>query len=204
MYLVHQLLNLCRDARQQVRDAAITNIFRSVSMYGTTRSRQTPDYRPDIDGLMPLQSAVLEVVAALKLDEVPGAASAVLSDLSEYLTLAFVAPFESEPGPGTASRIRPQSVTYIALAKEVMPHVLWLFQSARKILRSTHQEPSTRCLLPTPPDAHQAQLPSTRQVRFRRAVVEDGDRQLSCRIRQEELTYVLQKLLATRLRDGTL
>ncbi|GAA5889756.1 hypothetical protein JCM5296_002332 [Sporobolomyces johnsonii] len=62
------MLNLCRDTRQQVRDAAITNIFRSISI---------PDYRPHLDGLMPLQSAVLEVVAALKL-EVPGAASAVL------------------------------------------------------------------------------------------------------------------------------
>ncbi|GAA5873054.1 hypothetical protein JCM1840_007309 [Sporobolomyces johnsonii] len=106
------------------RISRLLAILKAVLVY--TRS---PDYRPDIDGLMPLQSAVLEVVAVLKLDEVPGAASAVLSDLSDYLTLAFVAPFESEPGPGTASRIhRPQSVTYIALAKEVMPHVLWLFQ----------------------------------------------------------------------------
>ncbi|GAA5936680.1 hypothetical protein JCM1841_000223 [Sporobolomyces salmonicolor] len=106
------------------RISRLLAILKAVIAY--TRS---PDYRPDIDGLMPLQSAVLEVVAVLKLDEIPGATSAVLSDLSEYLTLAFVAPFKSEPGPGTASRIhRPQSVTYIALAKEVMPHVLWLFQ----------------------------------------------------------------------------
>ncbi|KAM0751477.1 hypothetical protein T439DRAFT_287566 [Meredithblackwellia eburnea MCA 4105] len=88
---------------------------------------RSPDYRPDIDTLTPLQAAVLEVVAAIKL-EVPGAASAVLSDLSEYLTLAFIAAFDSEGETSIKSKPKAtQRVSYIALAKEVMPHVLWLF-----------------------------------------------------------------------------
>ncbi|GAA5943397.1 Mon2p [Sporobolomyces koalae] len=87
----------------------------------------SPDYRADIDGLMPLQSSILEVVAVIKLDEVPGSASAVLSDLSDYLTLAYVAPFEAPPD--SSGRLKQsQNVTFIALTKEVMPHVLWLYQ----------------------------------------------------------------------------
>jgi hypothetical protein len=90
---------------------------------------RSPDYRPDIDSLTPLQAAILEVVAVIKL-EVPGAASAVLSDLSEYLTLAFVAAFDSEPESVAPNRprARSQRISYIALSKEAMPHVLWLFQ----------------------------------------------------------------------------
>ncbi|KAL8279821.1 hypothetical protein RQP46_007671 [Phenoliferia psychrophenolica] len=88
---------------------------------------RSPDYRPDIDTLTPVQAVVLEVVAAIKL-EIPGAASAVLSDLSEYLTLAFIAAFDSEIDNSAKSKPRmSQRVTYIALAKEVMPHVLWLY-----------------------------------------------------------------------------
>ncbi|BGP03886.1 Endocytosis and vacuole integrity protein [Rhodotorula toruloides] len=88
--------------------------------------QRSPDYRADVDGLMPLQSAVLEVVAVIKLDDVPGAASAVLSDLSEYLKFAFVAPFETSPASGMG--LGGQRVTYVALAKEVMPHVQWLYR----------------------------------------------------------------------------
>ncbi|GAA6010582.1 hypothetical protein JCM10207_007749 [Rhodosporidiobolus poonsookiae] len=93
--------------------------------------RRSPDYRPDIDGLMPLQAAVLEVVAVIKLDDVPGAAAAVLADLAEYLTLAFVAPFEATPDSSLPGRRAPQVVTYIALTKEVMPHVQWLYRKYR-------------------------------------------------------------------------
>lgn len=88
--------------------------------------QRSPDYRADADGLMPLQSAVLEIVAVIKLDDVPGAASAVLSDLSEYLKLAFVAPFQTSSASGPAAST--QRVTYVALAKEVMPHVQWLYR----------------------------------------------------------------------------
>ncbi|KPV73179.1 uncharacterized protein RHOBADRAFT_2872, partial [Rhodotorula graminis WP1] len=90
---------------------------------------KSPDYRPDVDGLMPLQSVVLEVIAVIKLDEIPGATSAVLSDLSEFLMLAFTSPFEKAAAPSAAGRtFAPQQVTYVALAKEVMPHVQWLYR----------------------------------------------------------------------------
>ena len=90
---------------------------------------KSPDYRPDVDGLMPLQSVILEVIAVIKLDEIPGATSAVLSDLSEFLMLAFTSPFEKASAPSVGGRtFAPQQVTYVALAKEVMPHVQWLYR----------------------------------------------------------------------------
>lgn len=105
----------------------LSRIQRLLAVLKTALSYQrSPDYRADVDGLMPLQSAVLEVVAVIKLDDVPGAASAVLSDLSEYLKLAFVAPFETSSASGMA--MGGQRVTYVALAKEVMPHVQWLYR----------------------------------------------------------------------------
>lgn len=88
---------------------------------------RSPDYRPDIDHLTPLQAVILQVIAAIKLD-VPGAPSAVLSDLSEYLALAFVGAFDSESESGVKGRSKVvQRVTYIALTKEVMPHIIWLY-----------------------------------------------------------------------------
>ncbi|GAA5982776.1 hypothetical protein JCM10908_006780 [Rhodotorula pacifica] len=89
----------------------------------------SPDYRVDIDGLMPLQATVLEVVAAVKLDELPGAAAAVITELSEYVTLAFTASFDA-PSYGSVGKAG-QRVTYIALTKEVMPHIQWLFNKYR-------------------------------------------------------------------------
>lgn len=90
---------------------------------------KSPDFRPDVDGLMPLQSAILEVIAVIKLDDVPGATSAVLSDLAEFVMLAFTSPFEKAPPPGLGGRaMAAQQVTYVALAKEVMPHVQWLYR----------------------------------------------------------------------------
>ncbi|KAM0789810.1 hypothetical protein ACM66B_006661 [Microbotryomycetes sp. NB124-2] len=92
--------------------------------------RHSPDSRPDIDGLSPLQTVTLEAIAVVDLD-VPGAASSVLSDLSEYMTLAFTSASETKlaavAGPAYGV-VRGQQMTYIALSKETMPHVLWLFQ----------------------------------------------------------------------------
>ncbi|KAK4051549.1 Endocytosis and vacuole integrity protein [Microbotryomycetes sp. JL201] len=89
--------------------------------------RNSPDFKPDIDGLSPLQTATLEAIAVVDLD-VPGAASAVLADMSDYMTLAFKSAFETKPDPGALYGGRGQQVTYIALSKETMPHILWLFQ----------------------------------------------------------------------------
>lgn len=114
---------------------------------------RSPDYRPDIDTLTPLQASVLEAVAAVQLD-VAGAASAVLTDLSEYLTLAFVAAFDSEPEVATSARSRPrpsQRVTYVALTKEVMPQVLELFQRFKDDLSIYEDGAVVRLLSVSPP-----------------------------------------------------
>lgn len=162
---------------------------------------RSPDYRPDIDGLMPLQSAVLEVIAVIKLDDVPGSAAAVLSDLAEYVKLAFTAPFESAPPESSVpgrGRV-PQQVTYVALTKEVMPHVQWLFKKYRDDA-SVYQQGAVKKMLEVRPfssssilrqwltdaccsgllaaDEAQARLSSTRQVRLSGASLENGDRQL--------------------------
>ncbi|GAA6056217.1 hypothetical protein JCM3770_002092 [Rhodotorula araucariae] len=89
---------------------------------------KSPDYRSDVDGLMPLQSAILEVIAVIKLDEIPGATSAVLSDLAEYLMLAFKPPVAKPRAPAATRTAGVQQITYIALAKEIMPHVQWLYR----------------------------------------------------------------------------
>lgn len=161
-----------------------------------------PLHRPDIDTLTPLQAAILEVVAAIKL-EVPGAASAVLADLSEYLTLTFIAAFDSEVETSIKSKPRAtQRVSYVALAKEVMPHVLWLYQRYKDDISIYEQGAVERMFAVRyfPPfflrssmvaderafailgvlaaTEAQARLSAPVQVRQRRAFVEDGDGQL--------------------------
>ncbi|GAA5871435.1 hypothetical protein JCM3774_005599 [Rhodotorula dairenensis] len=99
-------------------------VVRSALLYS-----HSPDYRLDIDGLMPLQATGLEVVAAVRLDELRGAAAAVIAELSKYVTLAFTASFDA-PSYGSTGKAG-QRVTYIALTKEVMPHIQWLFTKYR-------------------------------------------------------------------------
>lgn len=89
----------------------------------------SPDYRLDIDGLMPLQAVVLEVVAAIKLGDLGGAPAAVITELADYATLAYTSSFEA-PQYGTFGKAG-QRVTYIALAKEVMPHIHYLLNKYR-------------------------------------------------------------------------
>jgi hypothetical protein len=63
----------------------------------------------------------------------PGAASLVLRDLAEYGTLAFMAAFDApEAPPATESAARSSKpprkrVTYVALAKQVMPLLVELY-----------------------------------------------------------------------------
>ena len=59
-------------------------VLKDILVYATS-----PQYRPDTDHLSPLQEAVLEVIAALRMD-VAGAPAAVLSDMADYMALAFV------------------------------------------------------------------------------------------------------------------
>lgn len=119
------IYSACGTAFDLARIHRLLSILKDVLTFS-----RCPDYRPDIDTLTPVQASILEVIGAIQLD-VPGAASAVLTDLSEYITLAFIAAFDSEPEAPSRFNSRPspsQRVTYIALTKEAMSHVLWLFQ----------------------------------------------------------------------------
>ncbi|KAG8763600.1 hypothetical protein FRC11_000859 [Ceratobasidium sp. 423] len=95
-------------------------ILKSVIAY-----QSSPDYRPDIDGLTPVQSIVLDTVLGFDLGLL-GLPSLVLTDLSEFATLAFLAAFDA-PDTSGDSRRPPRRVTYIALSKRVMPVVVEIY-----------------------------------------------------------------------------
>jgi hypothetical protein len=89
------------------------------------------DYRPDVDGLSPVQVVVMDAIADINLtgSEVP---SLILRDLSEFSTLPFLAAFHipilSPTSPGTPIAASSQKqVTYIALSKKVMPLIVELY-----------------------------------------------------------------------------
>lgn len=97
-------------------------ILKAVIMYSGS-----PDYRPDIDGLTPVQSAVVDTVLGFDLQSA-GLPSLVLTDLSEFATLAFLAAFDvPDANPAVDSRRPPRRVTYIALAKKVMPVLVEIY-----------------------------------------------------------------------------
>ncbi|KAH9955055.1 hypothetical protein BC827DRAFT_1262095 [Russula dissimulans] len=98
----------------------------------------SPDYRPDIDNLSPVQGNVMDTVNSIELTEA-GATSYILGDLSEYATLAFIPSFDvprmpkqdakpstTAPAPVTTPP-RQKRITYIALAKMCMPKLAELF-----------------------------------------------------------------------------
>ncbi|KAF8340513.1 uncharacterized protein EI90DRAFT_3279123 [Cantharellus anzutake] len=87
---------------------------------------KSPEYRPDVDKLTPVQLAVIQAVEAIKLT-VRFSPSLVLSDLSEFATLAFVAAFEVESNSGPQNSAASKQVTYIALAKYAMPKLVDLY-----------------------------------------------------------------------------
>ncbi|KAI8977746.1 hypothetical protein BD414DRAFT_154340 [Trametes punicea] len=91
----------------------------------------SPDFRPDLDALSPVQTVVMEAVDSIELSA-PGVASLVLRDLSEYATLPFLAAFDAAPSSAMSStpkpsRTVPHRVTYIALSKKTMPLLVDLF-----------------------------------------------------------------------------
>ncbi|KAG1761394.1 hypothetical protein EDD22DRAFT_847776 [Suillus occidentalis] len=89
------------------------------------------DYRPDVDGLSPVQVVVLDAIADINLTE-SGVPSLILRDLSEFSTLAFLAAFHV-PILSPTSAATPiltssqKQVTYIALSKKVMPLIVELY-----------------------------------------------------------------------------
>ncbi|KAG1875783.1 hypothetical protein F4604DRAFT_1903720 [Suillus subluteus] len=89
------------------------------------------DYRPDVDGLSPLQVVVLDAIADIS-PTGPGVPSLILQYLSKFSTLPFPvvfhAPILSPDSPGTpiAASFQKQN-TYIALSKKVTPLIVELY-----------------------------------------------------------------------------
>ncbi|KAG0164957.1 hypothetical protein DFQ30_009163 [Apophysomyces sp. BC1015] len=103
---------------------SLLSVLRNLLVYSTS-----PQYRPDIDNLSPLQEAVLEVIQILDMS-CPGVPPLVLMDLSEYMTLAFLSP--QDEGQKSKGYIPPSqrkfsTVTYIALNKKCSKMVSELF-----------------------------------------------------------------------------
>ncbi|KAH7100328.1 hypothetical protein BKA62DRAFT_706688 [Auriculariales sp. MPI-PUGE-AT-0066] len=93
--------------------------------------QSSPDYRPDIDALSPVQANIFKVLESLDLT-VPLSPSLVLRDLAEYATLPFLAGFDFEPPTMTsdASVIKTKTtkrVSYIAVSKRAMPWLVELY-----------------------------------------------------------------------------
>jgi len=112
-------------------------------MAGILTYSYSSDYRPDIDALSPLQvyftsfeiilfltliqDVVLNTVRDIDLT-IPGSPSLVMRDLSQYITLAYLAAFDVQPDPSYRMPQTPQKrVTYIAVSKKTMPLLVDLF-----------------------------------------------------------------------------
>ncbi|KAF8579144.1 hypothetical protein K439DRAFT_1394877 [Ramaria rubella] len=94
---------------------------------GIVTYSNSPEYRPDIDTLTPVQAALISTVSMISLS-IPSSPSLILSDLSSYATLPFLAAFDvGEPLTNSPSRRAPKRVTYIALAKKTMPMLVDLY-----------------------------------------------------------------------------
>ncbi|OCH93573.1 hypothetical protein OBBRIDRAFT_885401 [Obba rivulosa] len=87
-----------------------------VILKGVLTYSESPDFRPDTDVLGPVQAVIMETVDSIDLT-VLGAPSLVLRDLSEYVTLPFIAAFD----------VQNKRVTYIALSKKAMPILVELY-----------------------------------------------------------------------------
>ncbi|CAM0141230.1 unnamed protein product [Umbelopsis sp. WA50703] len=93
----------------------------------------SPQYRPDIDHLSPLQEAVLDAICSL--DKTVSSVAAILTDLADYMSLAFLSPSSdntmhtmANSSPIPPSQRKHSSVTYIALNKRCTKLVLQYFQ----------------------------------------------------------------------------
>jgi hypothetical protein len=115
---------------------------------------QSPDYRPDIDSLSPvqvrrvvsllsphtdiIQSVVMDTLARVELRG-QGVISLVLRDLSEYVSLPFLAAFDApDTNTSKATSARPSGprkrITYIALSKKGMPMLVDLYTQFKEQL----------------------------------------------------------------------
>ena len=120
-----------------------------VWMIGVLTYPNSPDYRPDVDGLTPvqaserttvpllrsddgiLQASVIDIVQAIDLAE-SGVPSLIMRDLAEFSSLAFLAGCHIHPtlvsGPETPTPTSTRKhVTYIGLSKKTMPALVDLY-----------------------------------------------------------------------------
>lgn len=101
--LLHDQIDLAFEQQKQ-----LTSILRSIMTYA-----ESPDYRPDVDIMSPLQLAVVDLISqSSKL-----ASSLVLSDLAEFASLAYL-------GAGVAGK-----PTHVALSKACLPKIAQVFQN---------------------------------------------------------------------------
>ncbi|KAG9312399.1 guanine nucleotide exchange factor in Golgi transport N-terminal-domain-containing protein [Chiua virens] len=107
----------------------LMEILKGVLMYPNS-----PDYRPDVDALTPVQASVIDIVQSIDLAEA-GVPSLIMRDLSEFSALALLvglnamSTLASVPGspatPGPASTRK--QVTYIGLSKKTMPTLVEMY-----------------------------------------------------------------------------
>ncbi|KAF9530793.1 hypothetical protein CPB83DRAFT_850328 [Crepidotus variabilis] len=95
----------------------------------------SPDYRPDVDGLPPVQAIVLSTIQDIDLS-IPGSPSLILRDLSYYSTLAFLASFDVVPhSKSQMPQGLQKRITYIAVSKKAMPMIVDLFMKFKADLK---------------------------------------------------------------------
>jgi hypothetical protein len=106
----------------------LLSVLRQMMIYSNS-----PQYRPDIDHLSPLQEAILDALCVIDMT-VPGVA-VVLNDLADYMSLAFLSPNHdnmiaqlANTTPIPPSQRKHSTVTYIALNKKCTKLVLDFFK----------------------------------------------------------------------------
>ncbi|KAI9487745.1 MAG: hypothetical protein EXX96DRAFT_615499 [Benjaminiella poitrasii] len=111
---------------------SLLHVLRNVLVYSTS-----PQYRPDIDHVSPLQEAVLDAVQTLDMS-MEGVAPLALADLTEYMALAFLSPPETGQNKSRSyippSQRKFSTVTYIALNKKTNTLVADLFKAHASVL----------------------------------------------------------------------
>ncbi|KIY49646.1 hypothetical protein FISHEDRAFT_40768 [Fistulina hepatica ATCC 64428] len=107
------------------REWDVTRLKRLLAILkGMATYPSSPDFRPDVESLSPLQSGVMDTILEIDLS-VLEAASLIMQDLAEFATLAFLAAFDVPQLPKSSTP--PKRVTYIALTKRTMPLLVDLF-----------------------------------------------------------------------------
>ncbi|EKM50999.1 uncharacterized protein PHACADRAFT_128641 [Phanerochaete carnosa HHB-10118-sp] len=103
-----------------------------VVLKGVLTYSNSPDFRPDVEAMSTVQNVVMEAIDEIELST-PGVPSLIIRDLSEYITLPFLASFDVQESTTSSKSGRPQKrVTYIALSKKTMPQVVKLFLQFRE------------------------------------------------------------------------